>query len=104
MAPSPVQSPSHLSCAAADFPRADGGAYFVVSFDGRVLLNVSQARQGWGGRGGQGARPASERPSFITASQAPGTLKDGGAGGYVGLVTGCHRAQFDNLLIQPLSL
>ncbi len=58
----------------AEVPRADGGANLIVAFDGIQLLNYSQ--------------PA-------------GAAKNGGRGGYAALVTGCHRAQFDNLSIAP---
>ena len=59
--------------ALAAIPRADGGADIVFEFDGAQLFNFTQA---------------------------PGDAKNGGAGGYAGLVTGAHRTQFDNLLIE----
>jgi hypothetical protein len=60
------------SLALAAIPRSDGGNDIIFEFDGKQLLNYSQAA---------------------------GDAKNGGAGGFVGLVTGAHRTQFDDLLI-----
>ena len=61
------------SLSLAAIPRAGGGADIVFEFDGAQLLNYTQA---------------------------PGDAKNGGAGGFVGIVTGAHRTQFDNLFIE----
>ena len=55
--------------------RPDGAVAFAASFDGQALFNATVPKV---------------------------QVRNEGRGGYVGLVTGCHRAQFDNLAIVSL--
>jgi len=61
------------SLSLGELPLPGGGAQITASLDGQQLFSFTQAA---------------------------GQLKNGGAGGQVLLVTGCHRALFDNILIQ----
>lgn len=74
--PSPFGYDTWHRISLASHPRPDGGSNIVVIFDSAVLANVTQ-----------------------TAAQ----VKNAGRGGYVGLVSGCHRTQWDNLLIESVA-